>query len=59
MRVLFTLIVGYYAISKRSAEDYIEEFCKLNKLNFTILRFGSIYGKDVDKNNGIQEFQIT
>ena len=45
---------GYYAISKRSAEDYIEEFCKLNKLNFTILRFGSIYGKDADKNNGIQ-----
>ena len=45
---------GYYSISKRSAEDYIEEFCKLNKLNFTILRFGSIYGKNADKNNGIQ-----
>ena len=46
---------SYYAISKRAAEDYIEEYCKLNKLKFTILRFGSLYGEGADSNNGIQK----
>ena len=45
---------SYYAISKRCAEDYIEEFSKLNNLKYTILRFGSLYGGRADENNGIQ-----
>ena len=45
---------SYYAISKRCAEDYIEEFSNLNNLKYTILRFGSLYGDRADINNGIQ-----
>ena len=44
---------GYYKCSKKAAEDYIEEFEKKNKVNYTILRFGSLYGPRADKNNGI------
>ena len=46
---------GFYAISKRSAEDYIEEFSNIFKLKYTILRFGSLYGHRADKNNGIKK----
>ena len=46
---------GFYGISKRSAEDYIEEFSKLFNLKYTILRFGSLYGERADKNNGIKK----
>ena len=45
---------GFYAISKRSAEDYIQEYHKIYKLNYIILRFGSLFGKRADGNNGIQ-----
>ena len=34
-----------YARSKRAAEDYILEFNKIYNINFTILRFGSLYGE--------------
>ncbi len=45
---------SYYAISKRCAENYIEEFSNLNNLKYTILRFGSLYGERAERNNGIQ-----
>jgi UDP-glucose 4-epimerase len=44
---------GFYSCSKRSAENYIEEFQKSYDLDFTILRFGSIYGQRSGKNNGV------
>ena len=44
---------GFYARSKKAAEDYIEEFQSTYGLNYTILRFGSLYGDRSDKNNGI------
>lgn len=46
---------GFYAVSKRSAEEYIIEFSKIFNLKFTILRFGSLYGERADKNNGIKK----
>jgi UDP-glucose 4-epimerase len=46
---------GYYRVSKQSAELFIEEFCKRNNLNYTILRYGSIYGPRANKNNGINK----
>lgn len=46
---------GFYSVSKRSAEDYIVEFNKVYNLNFTILRFGSLYGLRADQNNGIRK----
>ena len=45
---------GFYARSKKSAEDYIEEFKNTYGLNYTILRFGSLYGERSDKSNGIR-----
>ena len=45
---------GFYKSSKRAAEDYIEEFSKKYNLNFTILRFGTIYGENASKENTIR-----
>ena len=45
---------GFYSCSKRASEDYLVEFNKSYKLNYTILRFGSVYGPRSDKNNGIK-----
>ncbi len=44
---------GFYGSSKKAAEDFIEKFWKKYKVNFTILRFGSLYGINAGKNNGI------
>ena len=44
---------GFYASSKKAAEDYIEKFYEKFKIKFTILRFGSLYGLGSDKNNGV------
>ena len=45
---------GFYSCSKRAADDYVEEFNKIYKLNYTILRFGSVYGLRSDKSNGLR-----
>jgi len=45
---------GFYAISKRASEDYIQEYKKIFGLNYTILRFGSLYGERAGPTNGIQ-----
>ena len=47
---------NYYSISKNSCEDYIMMFSKLNKLNYTILRFGSLYGLRSGQENGMYNF---
>ena len=46
---------GFYSCSKRAADDYVQEFNKSYKLNFTILRFGSVYGSRSDKTNGLRK----
>ena len=45
---------GFYARSKKAAEDYIEEFQNIYGLNYTILRFGSLYGERSNNTNGIR-----
>ena len=44
---------GFYRCSKKAAEDYIEEYYKRYGLNFTILRYGSLYGPRADISNGV------
>jgi len=44
---------GFYGRSKKAAEDYIEEYYNTFGLQYTIIRFGSVYGENADKNNGI------
>ena len=44
---------GFYRCSKQSAEHYVEEYKRTYDLNFTILRYGSLYGPRADKGNGL------
>ncbi len=46
---------SFYAASKKASEDYLREYSKLYNLKFTILRFGSLYGKRADHNNGLNK----
>ena len=46
---------GFYSISKRAAENYIDEFFKSFGLKYTILRFGSLFGTRAGKDNGIRK----
>jgi UDP-glucose 4-epimerase len=46
---------GFYSCSKRAADDYVEEFNKIYKLDYTILRFGSVYGDRADTSNGLRK----
>ena len=46
---------GFYKASKQSSELFIEEYNKIHNLNYTILRYGSIYGKGADPRNGISK----
>ena len=44
---------GFYRCSKQASEAYIEEYKRIYGLNYTILRFGSLYGPRSDKSNGL------
>lgn len=44
---------GYYRSSKEAAESFLIEFAKINKISYTILRYGSLYGPRSDKYNNI------
>lgn len=44
---------GFYRISKQACENLIEEYQKLYGLSYTILRYGSLYGRRAGSTNGI------
>jgi UDP-glucose 4-epimerase len=44
---------GFYRCSKQSAEHYVEEYQSTYGLNYTILRYGSLYGPRADRTNGL------
>lgn len=44
---------GFYRCSKQACENYIEEFNRVYDLDYTILRYGSLYGPRADEANGI------
>ena len=44
---------GFYRCSKQAAEHYVEEYQRVFDLDFTILRYGSLYGPRADKTNGL------
>jgi len=44
---------GFYRCSKQSSEAYIEEYQKIYGLDYTILRYGSLYGPRADDTNGL------
>lgn len=44
---------GFYRCSKQASEDYVEEYQRIYGLDFTILRYGSLYGPRADNTNGL------
>ena len=44
---------GFYRCSKQAAEHYVEEYQRAFDLDFTILRYGSLYGPRADATNGL------
>ena len=46
---------GFYRCSKQAAENYIEEYSQKYGLDFTILRYGSLYGPRSNEENGLYQ----
>lgn len=44
---------GFYRCSKQAAEHYVEEYARAFNLDYTILRYGSLYGPRSDESNGL------
>jgi len=44
---------GFYRCSKQASESYVEEYQKIYGLDYTILRYGSLYGPRSDETNGL------
>lgn len=44
---------SFYRASKQSAERFVEAYHERYGLNYTILRYGSLYGRRADQRNGI------
>ena len=44
---------GFYRCSKQASEAYVEEYQKIYGLDYTILRYGSLYGPRADETNGL------
>lgn len=44
---------GFYRCSKQASEHYIEEYNKAYGLDYTILRYGSLFGPRSDESNGL------
>ena len=47
---------SFYRASKQAAELYVEEYQRLYGLDFTILRFGTVYGPRADRHNSVQRY---
>lgn len=44
---------GFYRCSKQASEHYIEEYNRIFGLDYTILRYGSLFGPRSDESNGL------
>jgi len=44
---------GFYRCSKQAAQQYVEEYQRAYGLDYTILRYGSVYGPRSDHRNGL------
>lgn len=44
---------GFYRCSKQASEHYVEEYQRAYDLDYTILRYGSLYGPRSDHRNGL------
>lgn len=44
---------GFYRCSKQASEHYVEEYQQTFGLDYTVLRYGSLYGPRADASNGL------
>lgn len=44
---------GFYRCSKQACESYVEEYARSFGLQFTVIRYGSLYGPRADATNGV------
>lgn len=44
---------GFYRCSKQAAEQYVEEYQRAYGVDYTVLRYGSLYGPRSDHHNGL------
>jgi UDP-glucose 4-epimerase len=47
---------SFYRASKQAAELYVEEYQRRHGLDFTILRFGTVYGPRADRHNSVRRY---
>lgn len=47
---------GFYRCSKQSSEIYLEEYNRVYGLQYTILRYGTLYGPGADRSNSIYRY---
>lgn len=47
---------GFYRVSKQACESYIEEYQRRFGLNYTILRYGTLYGRRADSRNSVYRY---
>ncbi len=50
---------SFYRVSKHSCELLLEEFFNSYKLNYTILRFGTIFGPRSDNSNSVYNYLLS
>lgn len=47
---------SFYRCSKQAAELYIQEYQRLHGLDYTILRYGTVYGPRADDHNSVRRY---
>ena len=47
---------SFYRCSKQAAELYVEEYQRLHGLDYTILRYGTVYGPRADDHNSVLRY---
>jgi len=53
---VYSRLGGFYRCSKQATELFIEEYNNCYELDFTVLRYGSLYGPRANEGNGIRRF---
>lgn len=53
---VYSQLGGFYRCSKQAGELYVEEFQRRFGLDYTILRYGTLYGPRSDMRNSVQRY---
>lgn len=53
---VYSQLGGFYRCSKQAAESYVEEYQRRYGLDFTILRYGTLYGPRADARNSVYRY---